>query len=182
VSAAGLCHSDVCIYFTFSHLSLHRHVKKERDDFPPFLLPLCLSVLLQLHILHGAYPIPKKFTLSHEIAGVATQLGFGVDPAKVVVGKLYAVLSMVPCTHCVMCTSGRESVCLSRRAYLGVGRDGGFAPFVTVPVTALVEVPAGVHLQYVFSFSVLIFIFIFIFEFYLIIICYFCSIFNFLLL
>lgn len=63
------------------------------------------------------------------------RLGEDVDPKTAQIGKLYSVLSVAPCV-----TTGI------------LGQDGGYAEFVTIRASQLVEV---VSCQYDFFFKVL---------------------------
>ncbi|KAK7681693.1 hypothetical protein QCA50_015040 [Cerrena zonata] len=70
---------------------------------------------------------PNTYIMGHEISGTPVELGEDVDPKTAQIGKLYSVLSVAPCV-----TTGI------------LGQDGGYAEFVTVRASQLVEVPAGV--------------------------------------
>src|ERR1051325_3392302 len=77
---------------------------------------------------------PPPFTLGHEVAGWAEELGTGVKGFRR--GEAVAVNpSWVSCGRCHMCRSGEENHCLYQKAIRapGVGFDGGHAPYVLVP-------------------------------------------------
>src|SRR5690242_15766805 len=60
--------------------------------------------------------------LGHEFSGIVAAPGLGVqewqqgDP---VTGSFYLF-----CGNCVMCASGRETLCINNQGYLGAKRDG----------------------------------------------------------
>jgi (R,R)-butanediol dehydrogenase/meso-butanediol dehydrogenase/diacetyl reductase len=75
----------------------------------------------------------------HEIAGEVAALGPGVSGWEI--GAPVAVEPLVTCRACTLCTRGDYQLC-RRRLLLGVGRDGGLAEYVAVPVYTLFPLPA----------------------------------------
>jgi L-iditol 2-dehydrogenase len=93
--------------------------------------------------LHGtAYHYP--IVLGHEIGGVVSDVGQGVDGK--LVGKRVAVSPLIPCGKCESCERGRYSMC-DDYDYLGSRRDGGCAEFVIAPVQNLVFLSENVSLE-----------------------------------
>lgn len=86
--------------------------------------------------LSGASLDERTYALGHEICGVPVELGEGVDPTLVQKDKLYIVLPLTPCVHGL---TGLPAALNS----IGVGKDGGFAEYVTVTVDQLIKVPEG---------------------------------------
>jgi propanol-preferring alcohol dehydrogenase len=91
-----------------------------------------------LHLLHdfepGTVPFALPFTLGHENAGWVAGLGTGVTGVEV--GQPVAVYGPIGCGRCRRCQLGMENVCEHPSAdapAIGLGRDGGMAPFVVVP-------------------------------------------------
>uniref|UniRef100_A0A0W0ETH9 Putative GroES-like protein n=1 Tax=Moniliophthora roreri TaxID=221103 RepID=A0A0W0ETH9_MONRR len=82
----------------------------------------------------------RKYILGHEIAGVPVELGEGVDPKAVKKGKLYTIYALNPC---VKSLNGTPAALNS----IGLGLDGGYAPYVVVKQNQLLEVPAGVPVE-----------------------------------
>ena len=83
--------------------------------------------------------------MGHEYSGTVAALGAGVvgrqegDP---VTGSFYLF-----CGNCVMCASGRETLCLHNQGNIGAKIDGAFAEYVVVPARNLVRIPEGVVLR-----------------------------------
>ncbi|MBI4289690.1 MAG: alcohol dehydrogenase catalytic domain-containing protein [Chloroflexi bacterium] len=76
--------------------------------------------------------------LGHEVAGVITQAGEGVQKYKV--GQRVCVIHHVPCNACHHCLSGHETVCDTLRS---TNFDpGGFAEYIRAPA---LNVDRGVY-------------------------------------
>ena len=88
-----------------------------------------------LHIHDGEYPVVPPVTMGHEVSGVVASLGPGVEPgwlgARVVTETYFST-----CGSCSWCLAGRPNLCPERRS-IGSGVDGGFAPRLHVPASAL---------------------------------------------
>lgn len=80
---------------------------------------------------HGGKRVPPLI-LGHEAVGT-------LDGDE----RLYVVFPLEGCGACAQCRRGQENLCAARRL-LGLDRPGTFAAEVSVPRSALVEVPAGV--------------------------------------
>lgn len=108
VAGAGACHSDVSIFEDFT------------AEVPGNMT--------------------KGFVLGHENSGWVEELGPGVDGIEV--GGAYLVYGPIGCGHCKACSRGQDTYCenASTNPYLGIGlgRDGGMAEYVTVPVRNLI--------------------------------------------
>lgn len=108
VAGAGACHSDVAIFQDF------------REGTP------------------GA--VPPSFVLGHENSGWVEELGPGVEGLNK--GDAYLAYGPIGCQHCKACSRGQDTYCENAASmpYLGVGlgRDGGMAEYVSVPVRNLV--------------------------------------------
>lgn len=86
--------------------------------------------------LPRAVQIPR--ILGSEVAGRVVEVGDGVDPSWM--GRRVAVAPYLSCGQCQWCANGDESVC-PRGILLGLGRDGGFAEYMSAPMRSLVPVP-----------------------------------------
>lgn len=83
--------------------------------------------------------------MGHEYSGTVAELGEGVEgwqPGDAVTGSFYLF-----CGNCVMCASGRETLCLNNQGNIGAKIDGAFADYVVVPARNLVRIPEGVVLR-----------------------------------
>jgi D-arabinose 1-dehydrogenase-like Zn-dependent alcohol dehydrogenase len=83
--------------------------------------------------------------MGHEYSGTVAALGAGVEgwrEGEPVTGSFYLF-----CGNCVMCASGRETLCLNNKGNIGAKIDGAFADYVVVPARNLVRIPAGVVLR-----------------------------------
>lgn len=101
-----------------------------------------------LHVLDGEVPFLKDaFTMGHEVCGELVEVGSEV-PSTFKKGALYAVHGPNPCGNCAYCRTGRDNLCDSpTRAYIGLGADGGYSEYISVPARNIVEVPAGVSAE-----------------------------------
>jgi propanol-preferring alcohol dehydrogenase len=92
-----------------------------------------------LHLMHdfesGMVPFDPPFTLGHENAGWVAELGAGVTGLEV--GQPVAVYGPTGCGTCVRCQAGVENYCerppVDGAMAIGLGRDGGMAPYLVVP-------------------------------------------------
>ncbi len=83
--------------------------------------------------------------MGHEYAGTIATLGAGVEywhEGDAVTGSFYLF-----CGNCVMCASGRETLCLNNKGNIGAKIDGAFAEYIVVPARNLVLIPDGVPLR-----------------------------------
>lgn len=100
-----------------------------------------------LHVLAGEVPFPHSFTMGHEGCGEVVEVGSEVT-GTFKKGVLYAVHGPNPCGKCDYCENGRDNLCNSpERSYLGLGTDGAYAEYMTVPARNIVEVPAGISAE-----------------------------------
>jgi L-iditol 2-dehydrogenase len=92
-----------------------------------------------LHIHDGEYPVVPPVTMGHEVSGVVASLGADVDAgwigARVVTETYFST-----CGTCEWCRAGRPNLCPERLS-IGSGVDGGFAPRLHVPASALHRIP-----------------------------------------
>ena len=78
----------------------------------------------------------------HEVAGEVVEVGAQVQTVKP--GDRVACHFYFTCKACRFCRSGRETLCLSFKGYLGMAADGGYAEFLSVPALNLCPIPEGV--------------------------------------
>ncbi|QKC98348.1 alcohol dehydrogenase catalytic domain-containing protein [Mesorhizobium sp. NZP2298] len=92
-----------------------------------------------LHILKGEYKVTPPVVIGHEVCGLVSEIGEGVDRSWL--GKRVVLETFFDtCRQCRYCRGGRPNLCSSRRS-IGTHVNGGMAPWVQVPVSNLHEVP-----------------------------------------
>jgi alcohol dehydrogenase, propanol-preferring len=108
VAGAGACHSDVALFDEFE------------SDIAGLMTP--------------------PFVLGHETSGWIEARGPGVEGVEL--GAAYLVYGPIGCGHCAACSRGQDTYCEhpDQVGYLstGLGRDGGMAEYMTVPLRNLV--------------------------------------------
>ncbi len=77
--------------------------------------------------------------MGHEFSGEIVELNSVENPA-VRVGQRVAVNPIIPCGVCPTCRAGLFQVC-PKRSLVGAQRQGAFAGYVAVPVSALLPLP-----------------------------------------
>ena len=78
----------------------------------------------------------------HEIVGVVDAVGPGVtspSPGQRVMAYFYLV-----CGACDACRAGHDSLCRNLAGWVGVHRDGGYAPYTVLPARNAVPLPQGI--------------------------------------
>lgn len=109
VAGAGACHSDVAIFHEF-----------EGDRRGGLLAP--------------------PFVLGHESSGWVEEIGPGVSGVST--GEAYLVYGPLGCERCPSCARGENTYCTNKEAVgslaMGLGRHGGMAEYMVVPVRNLV--------------------------------------------
>jgi propanol-preferring alcohol dehydrogenase len=105
---------------------------------------LCHS---DLHIMSsppGIYPYSLPFTLGHETAGRVAALG--PTASGVEVGDRVVIYARWGCGSCWQCAQGRDNVCARTQMGAhgaGLGRDGGLAEYLLVPLARYLVPAAG---------------------------------------
>ena len=93
-------------------------------------------------VLHRG--VKPDIVLGHEISGQVTVVGDDVTSATV--GDRVTSTLTTFCGQCEQCFSGREYRCVHGQG-IGHAIDGGFAEFVTLRESSLVQIPTGVSLE-----------------------------------
>jgi alcohol dehydrogenase, propanol-preferring len=101
-----------------------------------------------IHLVSGAYDLGEGRKLSstgggsllpltpgHEIAGRVEDVGGEAMSSGFKKGDEVIVYPWIGCGRCRKCKSGKENLCEGAPAFLGFGRDGGYAEYVLVPDT-----------------------------------------------
>lgn len=77
----------------------------------------------------------------HEIVG--SVIGTGPDVSPDLVDRRFVAYFYLSCGSCPECSAGHDSICRRMTGWIGVHRDGGYAPYVVLPVANLVSIPAS---------------------------------------
>lgn len=90
----------------------------------------------------------------HEIVGRVEKVGRtlvgspgepdGVRPTEPAVGQRVMAYFYLVCGHCAACRSGSDSLCENLAGWIGVHRDGGYAPFAVLPARNLIPLPDSI--------------------------------------
>ncbi|MEP6699289.1 MAG: L-threonine 3-dehydrogenase [Verrucomicrobiota bacterium] len=78
--------------------------------------------------------IPVPMVIGHEFVGVIDRIGSAVSDFSE--GDLVTTEGHIVCGHCRNCLAGRRHLCPNTQG-IGVNRPGGFAQYVSVPVSNL---------------------------------------------
>ena len=90
----------------------------------------------------GAHNMP--LVIGHEFSGTVESVGEDADSSWT--GKRVGVFPLIPCMKCKPCLDGMYEMCRNYD-YLGSRRDGGFAEYVAVPQSNLIELPESVSFE-----------------------------------
>jgi len=78
----------------------------------------------------------------HELVGRVEAVGAGVvSPAP---GQRVMAYFYLACGVCHACRSGRDSLCQDLAGWVGVHRDGGYAPYTVLPAQNLLPLPDSI--------------------------------------
>lgn len=92
-----------------------------------------------LHIFkEGRADVALPRVLGHELSGVVTALGEGVEHLSV--GDRVVLDPVMACGSCRICKAGHENVCADVKCF-GVQMDGGFQDYIVVPAAGLYRYP-----------------------------------------
>lgn len=96
--------------------------------------------------MHGTQKIAPGTTIGHEVCGVITELGSGVQGFAM--GDTVALTPALGCGECYMCQKGHTNMCDNLKT-LGYQYDGGFAQYMEIPAAYFTQnhvnkVPDGV--------------------------------------
>ena len=98
-----------------------------------------------LHIYHDAHPYWPPMILGHEFSGVIAELGEGVE-GWTVGDRVVSETRTGSCMQCRYCESGNPQVCPNKRPP-GIGRDGAYAKYLTMPARLLHRMPEGLAFE-----------------------------------
>ncbi|MFD2044670.1 zinc-binding dehydrogenase [Ornithinibacillus salinisoli] len=86
---------------------------------------------------HNSLRVPP-LVMGHEFSGYIEAIGEEANRVKK--GAKVVVNPLLTCGECKQCVRGNEPLCENRQI-IGIHRSGGFAEYVSVPESAIVEVP-----------------------------------------
>lgn len=75
----------------------------------------------------------------HELVGIVSGAGSDVDLS--LVGHRVVAYFYLACGSCAECQAGQDSLCRNLGGYVGVHRDGGYAPYAVLPTANVIPVP-----------------------------------------
>ena len=75
----------------------------------------------------------------HEYVGIVTEVGGGVDAGMV--GRRIVAYFYLACGTCSPCVAGSDSRCANLAGWVGVHRDGGYAPWAVLPARNAIAIP-----------------------------------------
>jgi D-arabinose 1-dehydrogenase-like Zn-dependent alcohol dehydrogenase len=78
----------------------------------------------------------------HEIVGRVEAVGAAVSTP--VVGQRVMVYFYLACGTCHACRCGRDSLCQNLAGWVGVHRDGGYAPYAVLPAQNTIPLPESI--------------------------------------
>jgi propanol-preferring alcohol dehydrogenase len=78
----------------------------------------------------------------HELVGRVIEAGPGEGGR--LAGRQVAAYFYLVCGECEACVAGRDSNCANLGGWLGVHRDGGYAPLASLPVRNVIALPEGI--------------------------------------
>jgi len=84
-------------------------------------------------------------TLGHEVAGIVEKVGERVGNFKI--GDRVGVHYLATCGTCTYCMMGNEQFCPSAEM-IGKHRNGGYAEYIAVPASSVVELPNNIPFEY----------------------------------
>lgn len=75
----------------------------------------------------------------HEYVGIVTEVGPGVSPT--IIGRRIVAYFYLSCGVCAHCLRGDDARCVNLAGWVGVHRDGGYAPWAVLPARNAIAVP-----------------------------------------
>lgn len=76
--------------------------------------------------------ITPPITIGHEVVGEIVEIN-GEDTQGLKVGDMVSSETHIFCGHCYQCRIGNRHICENMQLF-GIGRDGGFAEYATIPI------------------------------------------------
>ena len=102
------------------------------------------DVMLYEWRYQGRFPVEPPIVLGHEGAGVIEAVGKSVKSLNK--GDRVVVESIIGCGSCYYCQRGWPNLC-PRWEHLGITRDGTFAEYIKLPMSAVHKLPDSVSFE-----------------------------------
>jgi len=94
-----------------------------------------------LGIVAGIHPRAKEpLTMGHEFCGIIEEIKSTSSTIRT--GDRVTAYPLISCGHCYVCRTGAPHVCRTLRLY-GFDAEGAMAQYVSMPVSSLLPLPAG---------------------------------------
>jgi len=130
------------LYHGHPELRLEKIPLPEVDSASVRIRPLAVGIDgTDAHVLAGEFPIDYPRVIGHEVAGVVDQVGDGVINLRE--GDLVCIEPHKYCGLCRYCRTGREHLCLDKKAF-GFHLEGGLAEAMVVPERVAYLLPGGI--------------------------------------
>jgi NADPH:quinone reductase-like Zn-dependent oxidoreductase len=94
----------------------------------------------------AGYVPPLPHILGNDVAGEIASLPTGMDTTRLSLGQRVMLQPGTSCGRCLMCLSGDDFACRQYKI-LGHGRPGGYAEFVSVPLSNLIQIPDSISFE-----------------------------------
>ncbi|MDE2745418.1 MAG: alcohol dehydrogenase catalytic domain-containing protein [Chloroflexota bacterium] len=98
-----------------------------------------------LHSFRGHMPPEAGRTPGHEMGGIVSTVGPGVDHVRE--GDVVGVEPLLRCGACRLCVAGHYNQCQVAGGLIGLHVDGGMAQEVLAPAPAIFKSPSGVDAE-----------------------------------
>lgn len=95
------------------------------------------------HLFKGEFPSTPGKTLGHEFSGIVVDAG----DTGFALGSRVTCDPNIWCGSCNQCRRGRVNLC-SNNIAIGIGRDGGFAPYCAIPAKQAHVLPSDLNPAY----------------------------------
>ena len=102
------------------------------------------DVLLYEWLYRGRFPVVPPVVLGHEGAGVIAEVGKSVRGLEI--GERVVVEAIIGCGNCYYCQKGHPNLC-PQWEHLGITRDGTFAEYIKLPMSAVHKLPDSVSFE-----------------------------------
>lgn len=136
-------------------------VEKERCEIREYSVPRpmpgevlirierCLICTWEMRIFKGESSTPLPFIPGHEASGVIVLIPEGTK-TNFTLGERVVFKTLEHCGHCTYCYQGYNNMCIGAkedRNFNGTGASGGFAQYITLPVSKVLPVGEDISME-----------------------------------